>query len=47
MTQEEIKILKQIVSEGYKLKAQHSNKEWMKALEDAEELLIKIKNNKL
>ena len=44
MKDKEIKILKAIVSEGYKLKAQHSNKEWRKALEDAEQLLIDYKN---
>lgn len=40
MTKEELKILRKIVGEGYKLKAQHSNPEWRKALEDAEQLLI-------
>lgn len=34
------KILKKIVGQGYKLKAQHSNDEWRDALENAEELLI-------
>ena len=34
------KILKKVVSEGYKLKAHHSNPEWREALEDAEELII-------
>lgn len=34
------KILKRIVSEGYKLKAHHSNPDWKNALEDAEELII-------
>lgn len=34
------KILKKIVSEGYKLKAHHSNPDWKNALEDAEELII-------
>jgi uncharacterized protein YfbU (UPF0304 family) len=40
MTKEEYKILKNIVAEGYKLKSQHSNPEWRKALENAEQLLI-------
>ena len=39
-----IKTLKKMVSEGYKLKAQHSNPEWRKALEDAEQLLIQLKS---
>ena len=39
-----IKALKKLVSEGYKLKSQHNNPEWREALENAEELLIKIKN---
>ena len=34
------KILKKIVSEGYKLKAHHSNPDWKNVLEDAEELII-------
>lgn len=34
------KILKKLVSEGYKLKAHHSNTDWKEALEDAEELII-------
>ena len=34
------KILKKLVSEGYKLKAQHSNKDWKDALENAESLLV-------
>lgn len=34
------KILKKIVSEGYKLKSHHSNPDWKNALEDAEELII-------
>jgi len=38
-----LRILKKLVSEGYKLKAQHSNSEWKTALENAEEILI---NNK-
>lgn len=41
-----IKTLKQLVSEGYKLKAHHGNKDWREALENAEELLIKIKKEK-
>jgi hypothetical protein len=41
--EEAIKIIKRLVSEGYKLKAQHKNDEWRKALEDAEELIIKNK----
>ena len=44
MTKAEIKILKNIVGQGYKLKAQHNNPEWRKALEDAELLLIDEKN---
>jgi len=36
------KILKRIVSEGYKLKAHHSNPSWKEALEDAESLIIDI-----
>ncbi len=34
------KILKKLVSEGYKLKAQHSNKDWKDALENAASLLV-------
>ena len=41
--EEAIKILKKLVSEGYKLKAQPNNDKWRKALEDAEELIIKHK----
>ena len=41
--EEVIKILKKLVSEGYKLKAQHNNNKWRKALEDAEELIINHK----
>lgn len=44
-TKELVKALKQLVSEGYKLKAQHSNVEWREALENAEDILIKIKKN--
>jgi hypothetical protein len=40
MTDEEIKILRAIVGEGYKLKAQHNNPGWRDALENAEQLLI-------
>ena len=29
-------VLKTLISEGYKLKAQHNNIKWKKALEDAE-----------
>jgi hypothetical protein len=43
MEKELIKVLKKLVSEGYKLKQQHNNPEWRKALEDAEEILIKVK----
>jgi len=39
-----IKILRAIIGEGYKLKAQHNNPEWRKALEDAEGLLIKLRS---
>lgn len=46
MTKDELKILKKIVGEGYKLKAQHSNPDWRKALEDAEQLLISNKQVK-
>lgn len=34
------KVIKNIVGQGYKLKAQHSNPEWRKALEETESLLI-------
>ena len=37
--EEAIKILKNLINEGYKLKAQHNNEKWRKALEDAERLL--------
>lgn len=48
VTQKEYeKVIKNLVSEGYKLKAQHSNPEWKKALEDAEELMIRVKKEKL
>jgi hypothetical protein len=40
------KALKNLVSEGYKLKKQHSNPEWKKALEEAENVLIKRKKEK-
>ena len=43
MNSKELKILKRIVSEGYKLKVQHNNSEWRKALEDAERLIIDSK----
>lgn len=43
MDKEQLKILKKIVSEGYKLKQQHNNPEWKKALEDAEQLIIDSK----
>jgi len=39
MTPVEIKILKTLVSEGYKLKRQHNNPKWKKALEDAESII--------
>ena len=42
-SKELIKAMKALVSEGYKLKAQHSNPEWKKALENAELLLIENK----
>lgn len=42
-----IKALKKLISEGYKLKAQHNNKDMKYALENAEELLIEIKNKSL
>jgi len=35
-----IKALKNIVAEGYKLKAHHNNKDWKNALEKVEEILI-------
>lgn len=38
-----IKTLKKLVSEGYKLKAHHSNPAWRQALEEAETLLILLK----
>ena len=34
------KILKKLVGQAYKLKAQHNNEAWRNALENAEELLI-------
>ena len=40
MIDQYIKILEDIVKEGYRLKAQHFNKKWRKALEDAENLLM-------
>ena len=40
MDKAELKILRKIVGEGYKLKAQHNNPEWREALESAEGLLI-------
>jgi hypothetical protein len=40
------KALKKLVSEGYKLKQQHGNPEWRKALEEAETVLIKNKKEK-
>jgi hypothetical protein len=43
MTHSEFKILDAIVSEGYKLKAQHWHPKWRKALEDAESLVIEEK----
>jgi hypothetical protein len=47
--EEAIKVLKKLVSDGYKLKAQHNNDKWRKSLEDAEELIInyKAKTNEL
>lgn len=36
------KTIKRLLSEGYKLKAHHSNPEWKKALEDGEELMIRV-----
>ena len=39
MTKEEIKILKKVVTEGYKLKAHHSNEKWKDALEAGERLV--------
>ena len=46
MERELEKALKKLVSEGYKLKAQHSNPDWKKALEEAEDVLIKAKQEK-
>lgn len=46
MEREMEKALKSLVSEGYKLKKQHSNPEWKKALEEAESVLIKRKKEK-
>jgi len=40
MTSAQIKTIKKAVREGYKLKAQHNNEEWRKALEDLEALII-------
>lgn len=40
------KALKKLVSEGYKLKLQHNNPDWKKALEEAEDVLIKLKKLK-
>ena len=45
MTKAEFKILKKLVSEGYKMKAQHNNPEWRKALEDAEQLFLDNKES--
>lgn len=42
MTKEELKIVKKIVAEGYKLKAQLSNPDWKEALENAENFLLII-----
>lgn len=46
MTTEEIKILKKLVTEGYKLKAQHNNKNWKDALESADRLVGEKTNYK-
>lgn len=46
MERELEKSIKKLFSEGYKLKAQHSNPDWKKALEEAEDVLIKIKQEK-
>lgn len=46
MEREMEKALKSLVSEGYKLKKQHSNPEWKKALEEAESVLIKRKKER-
>ena len=37
------KIIKKLIAEGYKLKAHHNNKEWKKALEDAEAYILEKK----
>lgn len=41
-----ITVLKSIISEGYKLKAQHNNPDWKQSLENAEKLLIELKKKK-
>ena len=43
ITKNQFKILKRIVSEGYKLKQQHGNPKWRKALEDCEGWMRKEK----
>lgn len=45
MDKQELKILKKLVAEGYKLKMQHNNKEWKTALDNAENILLKYKQN--
>jgi len=46
MTDVEYKILKKIVGQGYKLKAQHSNADWREALENAEQLVMDEKKRR-
>lgn len=41
-----VKVLKKLVSEGYKLKEQHNNPKWREALENAEETLIEYKKKR-
>jgi hypothetical protein len=41
------KIIKKLIAEGYKLKAHHNNKEWKKALEDAESYIISQKKKQV
>lgn len=45
MEEKLLKILKRIVSEGYKLNQHHSNKEWKEILESGERIIINIKQN--
>lgn len=44
--EEAIKALKKVIAEGYKLKAQHNNPDWRKALENAEAVVLNHKKEK-